>query len=1006
VHTSSPDTVTAGAGVPLLVVVQNVGDAPLTGNLTVADTFPAGTTPVDAVVDDHSFTCNTVAQTDSCAADVSGVLPGGQVYFHITPTIDGGASGPLVNSIEVTGGGTPQDLVVNQSMTAGPAGPFAFDVFSPALLDGAGAPAVQAGSDPADITTAVQFSSRASVLFGLIPEIVPVEQFKNVVAHLPVGLVGNPNATRVRCTGGQLTDVSPDTTTGLIPACPAESQVGVVRIGNADIAPLYNMAPPNGVPAEFGFVYQAVPVVLDARVRPDDNGIDIVARNASASVPVDAVDVTFWGVPADSSHDSVRGLCLDGLTGNNGLHGTTCPLEGSTPRTAFLRLPTSCSGNPLDWSADASSFVHPDIFVHTAATSPAMTGCDVVPFTPSLTLTPTNLVPHEPTGLDANLSLPQGADPKGIDQADLKKVQTTLPPGLVINPSSANGLQACSDADLRLHQDGVATCPDASKIGTVTVTTPLLDHPLSGTIILRTQNSNDPQSGELFRIAIEIRSDDDGVDIKQPAGIAADPNTGQLTATFDEIPQLPISSLQLHFKSGPRAPLTTPDTCDASSNVASSLITSWAGGPSVPKDNGFALSGAGCAGAGFSPSFAAGTANPVAGKDSPFLLDLARDNGEQTFHSLTVNTPVGLLGRIKTAELCSDADATAGTCASASQLGSVAVGAGAGTSPFFVNNGRMYLTGPYKGAPYGLSIVVHAVAGPFDLGTVVVRAAIFVDRNTTALSVVSDPFPTILGGVPLDVRELRIAIDRPGFMFNPTSCLTKHVDATVTSNSGTNASVSSRFRVGDCASLKLAPKITLGVGSKHHTGVGASTPFSTIITEPAHGQTNLRSVSVTLPGTLNAKLAVVNRACKLSEFEAGHCTSQARVGSAVLTTPVLKDPLRGSVYFVKNSKRILPDLMIALRGQVNIDLTGKVSIPGGKRLATQFDTIPDAPFTRFQLSLVSGKNSPLGIVTNLCTKKGRAATASVDVRGQNGALLQTNPHLHINGCPARKKKRH
>jgi hypothetical protein len=938
--------------------------------------------------------CTPAGQVDTCTTTVDGLLPGGEVYLHVFTPVDGAASGSFTNSIEVTGGGAPQDLVAQQVMRVAPPDPFAFKTFTTSLTKADGSPALQAASDPADITTKFSVPSYAQGLFGFVTQTAAVEQFKDIVAHLPAGLLGNPT-TVPHCTTAQLGALSGSH--GEIPQCPLESQVGIVRLANSDLVPLYNMVAPAGSPAAFGFEYQSVMVVLIAKVRPDDHGIDIIARNAVSSVPIAAVDVTFWGVPGDSSHDNLRGVCLDGYAGNNGL---TCPLANPS-RVAFLRLPTSCSG-PLGWGIEASSYAHPDVFVHAQTSSPAMTGCGLVPFGPSLKLTPSAGGPHQPTGLDANMTIPQGNGPDGLAEADLKTVAVTLPNGLVINPSSATGLQACTDAQLGLGSDAAASCPDGSKLGSVKVTTPVLDHPIGGSIFLRTQNSDDPFSGKLFRIAIEIRSDDDGIDIKQEGQIQANPLSGQITTTFDQIPQLPLSSLDLRFKSGPRAPLTTPDTCASASNASAISITSWSN-TTLNSSDGFGLAGD-CQPLGFSPALSAGTQDPTAGKDSPFLFSLTRGDGDQQFHTLTVKTPTGLLGRIKNAELCGNDQASAGTCGDASQIGSVTVGAGSGTNPFFLTGGRVYLTGPYNGGPYGLSVVVHALAGPFDLGTVTVRSAIFVDPNTTALRVVTDALPTILKGVPLDIRVLRIALDKRGFMFNPTSCTAKHIDVSATSTQGTTANLTSPFQVSNCANLRLAPKVSFTVGSKHHTAAGVSTPFSTTITQPAKGATNLKSISVTLPGTMNARLPVVNRACKLTEFQAGHCTTKAKVGTAVLTTPVLKDPLRGSVFFVKNPARVLPDLMIALRGQVSIDLTGKVSIPGGKRLATRFDTTPDAPFTKFTLNIVSGKNGPVGVVTNLCTKKGRAATAALAIRGHNNALTKTNPRLHINGCTPKKHR--
>jgi hypothetical protein len=267
---------------------------------------------------------------------------------------------------------------------------------------------------------------------------------------------------------------------------------------------------------------------------------------------------------------------------------------------------------------------------------------------------------------------------------------------------------------------------------------------------------------------------------------------------------------------------------------------------------------------------------------------------------------------------------------------------------------------------------------------------------------VSDPLPTILEGIPLDVRDVRVRVDKPDFIVNPTSCQPKAVRGTFASTSGATASGSTRFQVGKCGDLSLRPRMTIEVGRRGRTGRGASTPFRTVI-QQAPGQSNLKSVAVTLPMTLNARLNVVNRACTLAEFKADRC-EKARAGTAIAHTPLLADPLSGGAYFVRNG-RPLPDLMIALRGLVDIDLTGKVSIPGSKRLATRFDTIPDAPITRFELRLVAGSKGPIGAARNLCTRRSRSARARVRIGGQNGDVLITEPRLKINGCAKRRATR-
>jgi len=996
-RTLVPDYVTPGRFMYTVVSVQNTGTDPLSGNLTVSYELPPGIPPADPAVDpgNLSFQCQTVGQAYECTADVTGIEPGRQIRLRATTTVDSAAAGTLTGNISVSGGGAPGVLTDPFSIVVGPSDPFAIKAFDVGMSDASGGPVAQAGSDPATLTTGVRLLSEAQTNLDFpLPNLAitaPTESFRDVIVHVPPGFVGNPTATPVRCTPSQLTTQAEPIQE---PTCPPESQVGLVQLNAGDIVPLYNVEPPAGTPAAFGFFYNSVVVTLKAKLRPSDDGIDIVTEKAPSSIPIPKFEVTLWGVPNDSSHDSLRGFCLNGGFGFNPTIGD-CSLRARST-VPFLRTPTSCPGTPLLWSIDMDTYQHVGTFVHNQATTPAMTGCEFNPFQPGFALTPATQAPHAPSGLDAGVTLNEDWGPQGIAPADLRKVTVTLPDGMTINPSSADGLKACTDAQLLLRQDGTATCPDGSKLGTVTLQTPLLDHPVSGTIFLRTQNSEDPQSGELFRIAVEIRSDQDGIDIKLPGSIRADPNTGQLTTVFDDLPQLPFDSMTLHFKSGPRAPLASPSTCgDHTTNVE---LVAW-NNKVVDTSSSFTTSG--CQVPRFAPSFLAGVENAAAGSSSPFNVVLARSDDDQEFRSVTIDTPKGLLARVKDAQQCSNAAADTGNCPTDSLIGGAIVGAGVGSQPFFITTGRVYLTGPYRGAPYGLAVAVDAVAGPFNLGTVVVRQAIQINPRTAQLSVVSDPFPTIIKGVPLHIRSVQVSIEKPNFMVAPTNCSKQQVGAVATSVDGATARLAERFQVGGCKSLKFAPRLSLFVGSKRHTSTGISTPFKAVLTQTP-GQSNLRSVRVVLPQTLAALLNVVNHACTLSEYEAGRC-EDSRAGSAVAVTPLLKHPLRGGAYFVRHPGHALPDLMVRLRGEIAIDLVGRVTIPGGKQLATNFDTIPDAPVSKFTLSIVSGSHGPLGVSHNLCTKAGKRATASVQLRGQNGAVITRHQRLHIHGCGGRKR---
>lgn len=989
-----PDHVTPGRSLGMWVTILNVGDEPLTGNMTIRYTFPAEVALVDPVPDGPVPTCTPSGQVNECVIDVTGVPLGQTMVYRTTTSVDPSAAGLLTGEVEVTGGGASNSVTVPLVFDTAPIGPFAIDSFDVALRDNPALPA-QAGSVPTAVETGAEVRSQALANFdfpGFIT-VSPPESFRDVVVHVPPGFVGYPTATPQRCSAAQLQE--PSRSSAQVPNCPRDSQIGLALVNGKDTVPVYNLVPPRGAPAMFGFFYQGLIVNLRAKVRPTDYGIDIITSKAPSSVPISKFEVQLWGVPTASSYDPVRAECTVGLFGAN---GNLCP--STAPREAFLRTPTSC-GVSLPWSIDINTHQHPETFRHADDVTGALTGCELNPFDPSFTLVPSTLAPHAPTGVDTVVSMPQVFGPNGLAPADIRRVDVQLPAGLTVNPSSADGLKACTDSDLKLGQEGAATCDPASKIGTVTVRTRLLDHPISGSVFLRTQNSDDPQSGELFRIAIELRSDDDGVDIKLPGALRAnpisdDPRSGQLTATFDNLPQLPFDSMTLHFKTGSRAPLASPSTCGVHTSEVDFL--SW-GNRALHGSSSFVVSG--CNPPRFEPTFRAGIESPVAGSSSPMHVSLSRTDDDQEFRGLTINTPRGLLARVKDADQCSDAAARAAACPAGSLIGHAKVATGVGSTPFWVDNGRVYLTESYRDAPYGLAVVVDAVAGPFNLGTVVVRQAIHVNPRTAQLSVVSDPFPTIVKGVPMHIRTVRVAIDKPRFMVAPTNCSKQEIGGVATSVEGSTDTLESRFQVGSCKSLKFAPKLRLFVGSRNHTTLGRSTPFKAVLTQTP-GQSNMKSVKVSLPQTLAALLNVVNRACTLAEYQSGRCAG-ARAGSAVAKTPLLKDPLRGGAFFVRHPGRPLPDLMVALRGDIDIDLVGRVTIPGGTRLATNFDTIPDAPVSKFTLSIVSGRQGPLGVSRNLCTRSAKRATADVVMRGQNGAVIDQDQRLVIRGCGRKRR---
>lgn len=985
-----PDYVTPGNSMAMWVNILNVGDEPLAGNLTIKYTFPAGVTPVEPEADGAPGpTCTTPsAQVEECTIETTVVPLGHTLVYKTLTSIDPSATGTLSGQVDVSGGGASNTVSVPLEFNTSPIGPFAIDSFDVGLLDNPAVQPAQAGSVPTEADTGAELRSQAVSDFGLLTLVSPTESMRDVIVHVPAGFVGYPPSTPARCTAAQLKEQLQSSVSryAQVPSCPRDSQIGLALVNGKDTVPVYNLVAPLGTPAEFGFAYQGVVIKLRAKLRPSDNGIDIVTSEAPSATPVSKFEVQLWGVPSDSKYDPVRAECSDLLFGAEG--GVLCP--SSAVRSGFLRTPTSCGG-PLHWGIDINSYQHPETFQHSETTTPAVTGCEHNPFDPSLSLVPSTLAPHAASGVETTLTMPQ-APVNGVLPADIRRVTVALPAGIAINPSSAGGLQACSDSDLKLRQEGPATCPDASKLGSVSLHTPLLDHPIGGSVFLRTQSSADPQSGEMFRLAIEIRSDDDGIAMRLPGSLNVDPSTGQLTATFDDLPQLPIDSMEVRFKTGDRAPLATPSVCGRYLTDVSFLGWNKA---TAHNFSPFVVSG--CTAPQFTPGFRAGVENPVAGASSPFDTKLTRGDSDEQFASIaSVVLPPGLTGDIASVPArCSDAQATAAACPAGSRIGNVTVGAGVGSDPFYITDGNAYLTGPYKGAPFGLAFIVHAKAGPFDLGNVVVRGTIRVDPHTGQAIVQTDQLPTILKGVPLQLRDIRASIDRPGFMLNPTNCGQMQVGATITSTQGASAAVSSRFQVGECRKLAFKPRFTASTSSETSRQNGASLH---VVVKSGAGQANVKSVHVVVPKTLPARLATLNHACPEAVFAANPagCPSESVVGTATAHTPILPAAMVGPAIFVSHGGAKFPDLDLVLQGEgVTVILTGKTFISKSGFTSSTFASVPDLPISRFDLVLPQGPHSALAANRDLCAS-GLAMPTTID--GQNGAQIVQRTKIAVTGC--------
>jgi hypothetical protein len=800
-----------------------------------------------------------------------------------------------------------------------------------------------------------------------------------VRVELPPGFLGNLNAVP-HCTLSEFNTFNDPEGPG---GCPNAAQVGVTSIYAYELTqvfhePVYLMDPPQDgrAVARLGFVAGPYPTFIEIHIRSEsDYGVTAVIGAASSRALLVKADTTLWGVPAAPSHDTERQTMREAITGA----ASSEPRPPHISARPFLTNPTAC-GAPGSVAVTADSYKEERNFSTLPSALPQIAGCDQVGFAPSLTVTPTNRAADSPTGLDALLSIPQDESATGRATSALRNSVVTLPEGMTINPGAADGLAACSAEEARYRQPGPAQCPEAAKIGTAEFDVPALERPLQGAVYQRT-----PEPGRLF--GLWLIADEQGVDVKIPGEIEADPLTGRLTTRFLGTPQVPLRGLRLHLKEGARAPLSTPATCGT--YQTSYDLSPWSGSAPVIGTTPMRID-QGCAPAGFSPRLSAGSTVPLAGRFSSFVMNLTRADAEQDISRLAVDLPKGVLAKLAGVAICSDAAAAGGACPADSRVGSVQVATGSGPNPLWLPQpGKaptaVYLGGPYKGGPYSLVVVVPAQAGPFDLGTVVSRAQIDVDPSSARVAVRSDALPQMLEGVPISYRSIGVSIDRPEFVLNPTNCGNKAVEATVTSEQGSVATPSSRFAAAGCAGLGFAPKLSLSLkGGTRRTSHPA---LKSVLTFPKRDdEANTARAEVLLPESELIDNAHIQSPCTRVQFNANACPPGSVLGTAKAYSPLLDRPLEGPVYFRSNGgERTLPDVVADLHGQIHIVLVGFVDSVHrkgeGARIRTTFGDVPDAPVRRFELNLNGGKKGLLVNANNLCARPPRAV---VRFTGQNG----------------------
>jgi hypothetical protein len=848
-------------------------------------------------------------------------------------------------------------------------------------------------------------------------------EMRNILIDLPPGFAGYPFAV-ARCARQEFEGTSPH--------CSPNSQVGVLQaniegVGNVS-GPIYDMVPPPGIAAQLGFSADGLNALQNISLQAGEGpgataeryGLNVDALGLPLTVF--SIDATIWGTPAEPSHDELRGQHNAAGDGN-----TPVPYVGA--HEAFLTLPAECS-KPIRTTVEVDSVLEPEHYVSAVAESldtgghpAAPQGCGSVPFSPNVSASSTARAGSASSGFAFELGLPnQGLTaPNAIAETEPENLEVQLPSGLTANPSVAAGLTGCSEEQFKAASVTDQGCPESSKLGTLFAQSPLIDEPVQGTVYLATPLHN--RFGSLVSLYIIATARERGVLIKQAGKVSIDQGTGQLTATFDGLPPLPYSSFELKLREGPRAPLTTPLTCGTYQAIArlypfSEPNTATVRTAPFTIDSG--PGGEGCVGSESqlpnTPTFEAGTQFPVAGAFSPFVFKVSREEGSQHLGAINASLPEGLLGKLAGIPYCSDAQIAAATarsnegegaieqsspsCPEASQVGVVNITAGAG-SPIPVQ-GKASLAGPYKNAPLSLAIITPAIAGPFDLGTVVVRVALYIDQNTAQIRAVSDPIPTILDGIPLDVRSVSLSMDRAGFTFNPTSCEPMSVGGEAISTLNQTATLSDRFQVGGCQGLPFKPAMTISTQGKTSKATGASL---TVKVSQKPGEADIHKVDLTLPKVLPARLTTLQQACTEAQFAANPagCPAGSFIGTAKATTPILSVPLTGPAILVSHGGAAFPDIVFLLQANerganIRIDLDGKTDIKKGVTYS-RFETVPDAPITSFETNLPQGPHSVLAATGNLCTSKLAIPT---ELTGQNGAVLNQNTRLTVTGCPKAK----
>jgi hypothetical protein len=1045
------------------------------GEVTLTDRLPSGLTAVNVKgsvtqggTSPRSLpTCSAPGEVVSCTYP-GPLAPYERFQIEINVEVAAGLAGQLSNHVTVEGGGATTASGSQTLDVSGEQLPFGMQRFELSPFNENGTPDTEAGSHPFQLTTSLTFDQTAVRQ--------PVQEPKDLHVILPPGLIGNPSATE-QCTTADFIALVREAN-----LCQAGSAIGValVTVDEPAVAgfitklvPVFNLVPAAGEPARFGFVIVKVPIILNASVRTG-GGYNVVASasDLSQAAGVLSSQVTLWGVPGAAVHDQARGWeCVAEGFYQNQIQ-RKCPSTAPAQASPFLTLPTSCAGDPASEpvvsSVEADSWLEPNdtltasyIWSGPNGEPLGLSGCGRLPFSPQIAVAPEEAAGDAPvhagstpSGLSVSVKVPQATtlEAGGLAEADVRDTTVTLPEGVQLSPSAANGLLACPEhpeegyegigfeglqplgpggpevatftktfrlgEEEREGQRLAPSCPEASKLGTVRIKTPLLPKPLEGAVYLASPAPNGEPGRNPFNslVALYIVAEDKeaGVLVKLAGKGELNESTLRVSTTFANTPQLPFEELQLQLFGGPRASLSTPALCGEYASEA--LFTPWSGTGTVSVDSpgeDFAISEDCSTGRplGFAPGFATQNTSAQAGAFTGFDLELSRPDGDQALSTVSMHLPEGVAALLSSVELCSEAQAVSSACPAGSQIGQATAIAGVGSEPYVQQGGKVYITGPYGGAPFGLEIVTPADAGPFNLGYVTVRSKLYVSPENASVTIVSDPLPTQLRGIPLQLKRVLISVDKQGFEFNPTDCSSPlKVQGTIAGSEGASSGVSSAYPLGGCQTLPFNP--VLSASAVGHGSKAAGTTFKVIVRSggvDAAGvaQAGIAKVDLQLPKQLSSRLPTLQKACSEAAFNsnAASCDEGSVIGYATIHTPVLKNPLSGPAYLVSHGNAAFPDVEFVLQGEgITLVLDGKTQIKN-EITYSKFESTPDAPFTVFETVLPAG---PHGVLTpNVSERKhfdlcGETLQMPTMIIGHNGTLIERDTKIAIQGCGAVK----